>query len=49
LSEYQDYTAASQQLGRFLDAVYNHKQIHSAPGFPTPSDLEEQWQVTESA
>ena len=38
LSEYQDYADAYRQLGRFLDAVYNHKRIHSALGYLTPAD-----------
>jgi transposase InsO family protein len=49
LSEYQDYTDAGQQLGRFLDAVYNQKRIHSALGYLTPSEFEEQWRAKESA
>jgi transposase InsO family protein len=33
LSEYQDFADADRQLGRFWDAVYNHKRIHSALGY----------------
>jgi len=32
LSEYEDYTDAVRQLGRFLDEVYMHKRIHSSLG-----------------
>jgi transposase InsO family protein len=39
LSEYQDFTDAYQQIGRFLDDVYNHKRIHSALGYQTPSEF----------
>jgi putative transposase len=43
LSEYRDYADARRQLGRFLDAVYNKKRIHSALGYLTPAEFEQQW------
>jgi transposase InsO family protein len=43
LSDYEDYTAAHQQLGRFLDEVYTHKRIHSSLGYLTPAEFERQW------
>ncbi len=43
LSEYLDYADAVRQLGRFLDAVYNHKRIHSALGYLTPAEFARQW------
>jgi putative transposase len=43
LSEYQDFADARRQLGRFLDAVYNHKRIHSSLGYLTPAEFEQQW------
>jgi putative transposase len=49
LSEYQDYADAGRQLGRFLDAVYNVKRIHSALGYLTPAEFEEQWRAKQSA
>ena len=49
LSEYQNYTDAGQQLGRFLDAVYNRKRIHSALGYLTPAEFQEQWRAKQTA
>ena len=43
LSEYEDYTDAIRQLGRFLDEVYMHKRIHSSLGYLTPAEFEQQW------
>ena len=43
LSEYEGFADARRQLGRFLDAVYNRKRIHSSLGYLTPSEFEQQW------
>ena len=43
LSEYEDYTDAVRQVGRFLDEVYMHKRIHSSLGYLTPIEFEQQW------
>jgi transposase InsO family protein len=43
LSDYQDYSDACRQLGRFLDEVYIHKRIHSSLGYLTPAEFEDQW------
>jgi putative transposase len=43
LSEYQDFADALRQITRFLDDVYNVKRIHSALGYLTPREFEEQW------
>lgn len=43
LSEYNDYNDAYQQIGRFLDEVYQHKRIHSSLGYLgylTPAEFE---------
>lgn len=49
LTEYQDYADALQQIGRFLDDVYMHKRIHSALGYLTPVEFEEQWLYRQAA
>ena len=43
LSEYRDFADAYGQLGRFLDDVYDRKRIHSALGYLTPAEFEQQW------
>ena len=43
LSEYEDYTDAVIQLGRFLNDVNMRKRIHSSLGYLTPAELEAQW------
>jgi hypothetical protein len=42
LSEYEDYTDATRQLGHFLDEVM-HKRIHSSLGYLTLAEFEEDW------
>ena len=49
LSDYQDYDDALRQLGRFLDGVYNVKRIHSALGYLTPAEFEQQWRGKQPA
>jgi putative transposase len=49
LTEYRDYEDARRQLGRFLDAVYNRKRIHSALGYLTPAEYEQQWRADRSS
>lgn len=43
LSEYQDYSDAYQQIGRFLDDVYMRKRVHSSLHYLTPAEFESQW------
>ncbi len=43
LTESEDFADAQRQLGRFLDDVYNRKRIHSALGYLTPTEFEQQW------
>ena len=47
LSDYEDYTDALRQLGRFLDDVYMHKRIHSSLGYLTPAEFEAQWRQSQ--
>jgi transposase InsO family protein len=49
LSECLAYADAWRQLGRFLDAVYNHKRIHSALGYLTPAEFEQPWRSQQPA
>jgi putative transposase len=49
LTEYRDFADARRQLGRFLDGVYNRKRIHSALGYLTPAEFEQQWLKQQAA
>jgi putative transposase len=42
-SEYGNLADARQQIGHFIDAVYNTKRIHSSLGYLTPKEFETQW------
>ena len=41
--EYADFADARRQIGRFIDAVYNVKRIHSSLGYLTPKEFEMKW------
>jgi transposase InsO family protein len=43
LSDYQDFADARNQIGRFIEDVYNHKRIHSSLGYLTPAEYEVAW------
>lgn len=43
LSEYATYAQALKHIGRFIDAVYNRKRIHSALGDLSPMQFEAEW------
>jgi transposase InsO family protein len=40
LSDYHDFADAYEQIGRFIDQVYQTKRIHSALGYLTPAEFE---------
>lgn len=46
LSEYRDYADARDQIGCFIEDVYNHKRIHSSLGYLTPAEFESKWLST---
>lgn len=48
LSEYRDYYDARTRIGKFLDDVYQHKRIHSALGYLTPAEYEENYRARAS-
>ena len=43
LSDYQTYTEALNQIGKFIDSVYNRKRIHSSLGDLSPAQFEAEW------
>jgi len=48
LSDYQDFADANAHIRRFLDDVYNVKRIHSALGYLTPQEFEDQWRARQA-
>lgn len=48
LSEYVDFWDAYRQIGHFLEDVYTYKRIHSALGYLTPAEFEQQWDRQQS-
>ena len=40
LSDYRNFIEAKNQIGRFIEDVYNHKRIHSSLGYLTPIEFE---------
>src|SRR5258708_22817212 len=43
LSEYRDSHDVYQHIGQFIEDVYMHKRVHSALGYLTPAEFEQQW------
>ena len=48
-AEYRDFHNAYRRIGQFLDDVYTRKRIHSALGYLTPAEFEDQWRRQQSA
>lgn len=40
LKEYQNFAEAQQNIGPFIEAVYNQKRLHSALGYLPPAEFE---------
>ncbi|MDZ7359747.1 MAG: IS3 family transposase [candidate division KSB1 bacterium] len=47
MSAYRDYRDAYQQIGRFIDEIYNTKRIHSSSGYLTPVEFENHWNASQ--
>lgn len=45
LSDYLDISDARQQIGHFIEDVYNQKRIHSSLGYLTPVEFEAAWKI----
>ena len=43
LNEYRNMAEAKQEIGHFIDVVYQHKRVHSALGYLTPAEFEARW------
>ena len=40
LNEYRTYEEAEQNIGRFIEEVYNKKRLHSSLGYSPPAEFE---------
>ncbi|MCZ7572836.1 MAG: hypothetical protein M5U01_30145 [Ardenticatenaceae bacterium] len=49
MSDYTSFQDAYRPIGRFLDAVDSRKRIHSALGYLTPAEFQQQWLVSQLA
>ena len=47
LSDYLDFADAQNQIGRFIQDVYNTKRIHSSLGYLTPLEFEAAWRSSQ--
>ncbi|MGH9762742.1 MAG: IS3 family transposase [Blastocatellia bacterium] len=44
-SEYEDLADARRQIGAFIESVYNRKRLHSALGYRSPVEFEQEQTV----
>jgi len=49
LSDYHDFADAYEQIGRFIDDVYQTKRIHSSLGYLTPAEFEASYWASKPA
>ena len=40
LKDYSDFDKAQQNIGRFIEEVYNQKRLHSSLGYVPPVEFE---------
>ena len=43
LHDYRNVAEAKDQIGHFIDVVYQQKRIHSALGYLSPAEFEAKW------
>lgn len=48
LSDYRYFADAQTQIGHFIEDVYNHKRIHSAIDYFSPSEFELAWRLAQT-
>ncbi len=48
LSDYQNMAEAREQLGYFIEVVYNQQRPHSALDYLTPAEFEGEWLLRNS-
>jgi transposase InsO family protein len=49
LHDYPSFAEAEANLEHFIDAVYNHKRLHSSLGYRPPSEYEARWRDEQDA
>jgi transposase InsO family protein len=47
LKDYRTFAEAETNLGSFIEAVYNHKRLHSSLGYLPPAEFEAAYLPTE--